>query len=37
VTQGTTGVRTFCAVTDGVVRYVMTSQTTCAGTETPLQ
>ena len=37
VTQGTTGVRTFCAVTDGVVRYVMSSQTTCAGTETPLQ
>ena len=37
VTQGTTGVRTFCAVTDGVVRYAMSSEATCAGTETPLQ
>ena len=37
VTQGTTGVRTFCAVTDGVVRYNMSSESSCAGTETPLQ
>jgi prepilin-type N-terminal cleavage/methylation domain-containing protein len=38
VTQNTTGVRSFCSVTDGVVRYApSTLGTTCAGTETPLQ
>ena len=37
VSQNTTGVRTFCAATDGVVRYVAASQVTCNGTETPLQ
>ena len=37
LTMNTTGVRTFCSVTDGVVRYVSTSQTSCAGTEQPLQ
>jgi type IV pilus assembly protein PilA len=37
LTMNTTGVRTFCAVTDGVVRYVSTSQDSCAGTEAPLQ
>ena len=37
VSQNTTGVRSFCAATDGVVRYVTASQVTCAGTETPLQ
>ncbi len=37
VSQNTTGVRTFCAVTDGVVRYVSAAQNSCAGTETPLQ
>ena len=37
LTQNTTGVRTFCSVADAVVRYVTASQTSCAGTETPLQ
>ncbi len=38
LTAGTTGVRTFCAATDGVVRYVpSTPQSSCAGTEMPLQ
>ena len=37
VTQNTTGVRSFCAVTDGVVRYAAAAIGTCAGTETPLQ
>ncbi len=36
-TQNTTGVRTFCSVADAVVRYTTTAETTCAGTETPLQ
>jgi prepilin-type N-terminal cleavage/methylation domain-containing protein len=36
-TQNTTGVRTFCAIQDGVVRYVASPQSSCAGTETPLQ
>jgi hypothetical protein len=35
--MNTTGVRTFCAVTDGVVRYASASQASCAGTEQPLQ
>jgi prepilin-type N-terminal cleavage/methylation domain-containing protein len=37
---GTTGVRSFCAVTDGVVRYIPGTSagvTTCAGSEQPLQ
>ena len=40
LTFGTTGVRSFCAVTDGVERYIAGSSSgvsTCAGTETPLQ
>jgi len=38
VSLNTTGVRSFCAATDGVVRYVAsTTINTCAGTETPLQ
>ena len=40
VSFNTTGVRDFCAATDGVVRYVPGSSSgisTCAGTETPLQ
>jgi hypothetical protein len=37
LSQNTTGVRTFCAATDGVVRYVASAQSTCNGTETPLQ
>jgi len=36
-TQNTTGVRSFCSVADAVVRYTTTAETTCAGTETPLQ
>jgi len=37
LTQNTTGVRSFCSVADAVVRYVTTAQSSCAGTETPLQ
>jgi type IV pilus assembly protein PilA len=39
LTVNTTGVRSFCSVSDAVVRYVNTGTaiTTCAGTETPLQ
>jgi len=37
VSLNTTGVRSFCAATDGVVRYSSASLSTCAGTETPLQ
>jgi type IV pilus assembly protein PilA len=37
VNQNTTGVRSFCAVTDGVVRYSASTIATCAGTETALQ
>ncbi len=38
LTQNSTGVNSFCSVQDAVVRAVgTTSQTTCAGTETPLQ
>ena len=37
VSAGTSGVRSFCAVTDGVVRYTNSSMTSCAGTEQPLQ
>jgi len=36
-TQNTTGVRSFCSVTDAVVRYTNAALATCAGTETPLQ
>src|SRR5208283_1470955 len=32
--QNTTGVRSFCAVTDGVVRYAASTMSGCAGTET---
>ena len=35
--QNTTGVRTFCSVADAVVRYTTTAETSCAGTEAPLQ
>jgi len=37
LTQNTTGVRSFCSVSDAVVRYTTTSMTTCAGTEAALQ
>jgi type IV pilus assembly protein PilA len=37
LTQNTTGVRSFCSVSDAVVRYGTSSISTCAGTETPLQ
>jgi len=40
LTYGTTGVRSFCAVTDGVIRYIPGSTSgvsSCAGTESPLQ
>src|ERR1700687_1184520 len=38
VSLNTTGVRSFCAAPEGVVRYVAsTTIRTCAGTETPLQ
>ena len=36
-TQNTTGVRSFCSVSDAVVRYTSAALSTCAGTETPLQ
>jgi type IV pilus assembly protein PilA len=32
-----TGVRSFCSVADGVVRFQVGTIATCAGTETPLQ
>jgi hypothetical protein len=32
-----TGVRSFCSTGDGVVRFSMSTLSTCAGTETPLQ
>jgi type IV pilus assembly protein PilA len=37
ITANTTGVRSFCSVSDAVVRYDTTALTACAGTETPLQ
>jgi len=38
LTQNSTGVRSFCSVQDAVVRVVgTTAQSSCAGTETPLQ
>ena len=37
LTQNTTGVRSFCSVSDAVVRYTTTAMTTCAGTEAALQ
>jgi type IV pilus assembly protein PilA len=36
-TANQTGNRSFCSVTDAVVRYSTAALTTCAGTETPLQ
>jgi len=37
LTANTTGVRSFCSVSDAVVRYSSAALTSCAGTETPLQ
>ena len=37
ITANTTGVRSFCSVSDAVVRYSSAALTACAGTETPLQ
>lgn len=37
ISANTTGVRSFCSVTDAVVRYSTTALTSCAGTEKPLQ
>ncbi len=37
ITANTTGVRSFCSVSDAVVRYSASALTACAGTETPLQ
>jgi hypothetical protein len=37
VVANQTGVRSFCSTADGVVRFAMSSLSTCAGTETPLQ
>ena len=37
ITANTTGVRSFCSVSDAVVRYSSTTLSARAGTETPLQ
>jgi type IV pilus assembly protein PilA len=37
ITANQTGVRTFCSIADAVVRYTSASQSTCNGTEQPLQ
>ena len=37
ITVNSTGVRSFCSIADAVVRFVVGSTNTCAGTETPLQ